>query len=157
MGIPQFIPSSYREYAVDFDGDGRTDLWNSVADAVGSVANYLSRFGWNDGGQVVLRAKLSISDTDKLESLGVKPSLTMKQFRARGVEPDGDIADDTDGGFFVLEDKQGPQYWISLKNFYVITRYNRSKNYAMAVHQLSQQIAQERRAGIAKLETSGVN
>ncbi len=157
MGIPQFIPSSYREYAVDFDGDGRTDLWNSVADAVGSVANYLSRFGWNDGEQVVLRTKLSISDTDKLESLGVKPSLTMKQFRARGVEPDGDIADDTDGGFFVLEDKQGPQYWISLKNFYVITRYNRSKNYAMAVHQLSQEIAQERRARIAKLETSGVN
>jgi len=156
MGIPQFIPSSYRDYAIDFDKDGRTDLWGSVPDAVGSVANYLSRFGWNDGEQVVLKAKLSSSDTDKLESLGVKPSLTIKQFRARGVETDSNPADDTKGGFFVLEGKKGPQYWISLNNFYVITRYNRSKNYAMAVHQLSQKIAQKRRAKIAKLGTSGV-
>lgn len=145
MGIPQFISSSYRDYAVDFNGDGRRDLFGSVADAIGSVANYLSRFGWDDGDQVVLRAKLSGSDTHKLESLGVKPSLTMEQFRARGVEPVGDIADDTDGGFFVLEDDDGPQFWISLNNFYVITRYNRSKNYAMAVHQLSQEIARKRR------------
>ena len=157
MGIPQFIPSSYRDYAVDFDGDGRTDLWNSVADAVGSVANYLSRFGWTDGGQVVVRAKMSTDAVDNLESLGVKPSLTMKQFRARGVEPDGDLADDTDGGFFALEEDQGLQYWISLNNFYVITRYNRSKNYAMAVHQLSQEIARKRQAEVAKLEASGVN
>jgi membrane-bound lytic murein transglycosylase B len=157
MGIPQFIPSSYRDYAVDFDGDGRTDLWNSVADAVGSVANYLSRFGWNDGGQVVVRAKMSAAAPDNLESLGVKPSLTMKEFRARGVEPDGNVADDTDGGFFVLEDKQGPQYWISLNNFYVITRYNRSKNYAMAVHLLAQEIARRRQEDIAALDTSAAN
>jgi membrane-bound lytic murein transglycosylase B len=157
MGIPQFIPSSYRDYAVDFDGDGRTDLWNSVADAVGSVANYLSRFGWTDGGQVVVRAKMSNDTVDNLESLGVKPSLTMKQFRARGVEPDGNLADDTDGGFFTLEEDQGLQYWISLNNFYVITRYNRSKNYAMAVHQLSQEIARKRQAEVAKMETPGVN
>jgi membrane-bound lytic murein transglycosylase B len=157
MGIPQFIPSSYRDYAIDFDKDGRTDLWGSVADAVGSVANYLSRFGWNDGEQVVLRAKLSSSDTDKLESLGVKPSVTIKQFRDRGVETDGNLEDNTKGGFFVLEDTKGLEYWISLNNFYVITRYNRSKNYAMAVHQLSQKIAQERRANIAKLDTSGID
>ena len=157
MGIPQFIPSSYRDYAIDFDKDGRTDLWGSVADAVGSVANYLSRFGWNDGELVVARAKLSADAADNLESLGVKPSVTIKQFRNRGVETDGNLADDTKGGFFVLEDKNGLEYWISLNNFYVITRYNRSKNYAMAVHQLSQKIAQERRAKIAKLDTSGVN
>jgi membrane-bound lytic murein transglycosylase B len=157
MGIPQFIPSSYRDYAVDFDKDGRTDLFASVADAVGSVGNYLSRFGWNDGGQVVLRAKLSSSDTHKLESLGVKPSLTIKQFRARGVEPAGDIADDIDGGFFVLEDDDGPQFWISLNNFYVITRYNRSKNYAMAVHQLSQEIARKRNEQTAVLTNSAAD
>jgi membrane-bound lytic murein transglycosylase B len=154
MGIPQFIPSSYRDYAVDFDGDGRTDLWNSVADAVGSVANYLSRFGWDDGGQVVVRAKMSTDAVDNLESLGVKPSLTMEQFRARGVEPEGNVADDMDGGFFVLEAKKGPQYWISLNNFYVITRYNRSKNYAMAVHQLSQKIARKRNEQIAAVANS---
>jgi membrane-bound lytic murein transglycosylase B len=157
MGIPQFIPSSYRDYAVDFDGDGRIDLWDSVADAIGSVANYLSRFGWNNDGQVVVRAKIASGEVDHLESLGVKPSLTMAQFRARGVEPDGNIGDDTDGGFFVLEDEAGPEYWISLNNFYVITRYNRSKNYAMAVHQLAQEISRKRQANFAALGASGVN
>lgn len=144
MGIPQFMPSSYRQYAVDFDGDGRADLLNSVADAVGSVANYLSRFGWEEGEQIVLPAKVSTKDTGKLERLGTKPSLTVAQLRSRGVQADGNVADDVDAGFFILEDEQGPLYFISLKNFYVITRYNRSNNYAMAVYQLSQEIAQQR-------------
>ncbi len=152
MGIPQFISSSYRDYAVDFDGDGRIDLWNSVADAVGSVANYLSRFGWDDGGQVVVQAKMLPGAADNLERLGVKPALTVKQFRSRGVEPVADLAEDTNVGFFVLEDEQGPQPWLSLNNFYVITRYNRSKNYAMAVYQLAQQIAQVRQGQTAALD-----
>jgi membrane-bound lytic murein transglycosylase B len=144
LGIPQFMPSSYRQYAVDFDGDGRADLLNSVADAVGSVANYLSRFGWEEGEQIVLPAKVSTKDTEKLERLGTKPSLTVAQLRSRGVEADGNVADDVDAGFFILEDEQGPLYFVSLKNFYVITRYNRSNNYAMAVYQLSQEIARQR-------------
>jgi membrane-bound lytic murein transglycosylase B len=138
------MPSSYRQYAVDFDGDGRADLLNSVADAVGSVANYLSRFGWEEGEQIVLPAKVSTKDTEKLERLGTKPSLTVAQLRSRGVEADGNVADDVDAGFFILEDEQGPLYFVSLKNFYVITRYNRSNNYAMAVYQLSQEIARQR-------------
>ena len=145
MGIPQFMPSSYRQYAVDFDGDGRADLLNSVADAVGSVANYLSRFGWEEGEQIVLPAKVSTKETEKLERLGTKPSLTVAQLRSRGVEADGNVADDVDAGFFTLEDEQeGSLYFISLKNFYVITRYNRSNNYAMAVYQLAQEIARQR-------------
>jgi membrane-bound lytic murein transglycosylase B len=144
MGIPQFMPSSYRQYAVDFDGDGRVDLLNSVADAVGSVANYLSRFGWEAGEQIVLPAKVSTNETEKLERLGVKPSLTVAQLRSRGVEADGDVADNVDAGFFTLESEQAPEYWISLKNFYVITRYNRSNNYAMAVYQLSREISRKR-------------
>ncbi len=144
MGIPQFMPSSYRQYAVDFDGDGRVDLLNSVADAVGSVANYLSRFGWEKGEQIVLPAKVSTNETEKLERLGTKPSLTVAQLRSRGVEADGELADHVDAGFFSLEDEQGPQYFVSLKNFYVITRYNRSNNYAMAVYQLSQEISRQR-------------
>ena len=83
---------------------------------------------------------MSNDTVDNLESLGVKPSLTMKQFRARGVEPDGNLADDTDGGFFTLEEDQGLQYWISMNNFYVITRYNRSPLSAMAAYQLSEAI-----------------
>ncbi|UCH49684.1 MAG: lytic murein transglycosylase B [Betaproteobacteria bacterium] len=144
MGIPQFMPSSYRQYAVDFDGDGRVDLLNSVADAVGSVANYLSRFGWEEGEQIVLPAKVSTNETEKLERLGTKPSLTVAQLRSRGVEADGNVADDVDAGFFSLEAEQGPLYFVSLKNFYVITRYNRSNNYAMAVYQLAQEIARQR-------------
>ncbi|NIO39161.1 MAG: lytic murein transglycosylase B, partial [Burkholderiales bacterium] len=76
IGIPQFMPSSYRQYAVDFDGDGRSDLSNSVADAVGSVAHYLSRFGWEDGQEIVLPAKVSTNETETLKRLGVKPALT---------------------------------------------------------------------------------
>lgn len=149
MGIPQFIPSSYRDYAIDFDEDGRVDLWNSVADAVGSVGNYLSRFGWREGEPVVVRARVSGGSTERLESIGVKPSLTMAQFRARGVVPVDDIDADVDGGFFVLEGKNDTQHWISLNNFYVITRYNRSKNYAMAVYQLSRKIAAKRKKQLA--------
>jgi len=89
MGMPQFISSSFRAYAVDFDGDGRADLLNSVADAVGSVANYLSRFGWEEGEQIVLPAKVSTNEPEKLERLGTKPSLTVAQLRSRGVEADG--------------------------------------------------------------------
>ena len=145
MGLPQFMPSSYRQYAVDFDGDGRVDLWNSVADAVGSVANYLNRFGWEEGKQIVLPARVSTTETEKLERLGVKPALTLAQLRSRGVEADGEIADNIDAGFFTLEAEQGPEYWLSLKNFYVITRYNRSNNYAMAVYQLAREIEKQRR------------
>jgi len=144
MGLPQFMPSSYRQYAVDFDGDGRIDLWNSVADAVGSVGNYLHRFGWQEGKQIVLPAKVTTSNTETLERLGVKPALSLSQLRSRGVEADAVIQDDIDAGFFSLEAEQGPEYWLSLKNFYVITRYNRSNNYAMAVYQLAREIAKQR-------------
>ena len=151
MGIPQFMPSSYRQYAVDFDGDGRVDLWNSVADAIGSVANYLSRFGWEAGEQIVLPAIVTADQPEALVRLGVKPSLTVAEWRSRGVEIDGQIRERTDAGFFSLEGEEGPQYWVSLYNFYVITRYNRSNNYAMAVYQLSQEIAQQRRVQQAAL------
>jgi membrane-bound lytic murein transglycosylase B len=144
MGLPQFMPSSYRQYAVDFDGDGRVDLWNSVADAIGSVANYLSRFGWEEGDQIVLPAKVTGTDTESLERLGVKPSLTIAQMRSRGIETDAQVADDAKVGFFSLEAEDGMEYWLSLKNFYVITRYNRSNNYAMAVYQLAQEVAKKR-------------
>ena len=151
MGIPQFMPSSYRQYAVDFDGDGRVDLWNSVADAIGSVANYLSRFGWEPGEQVVLPATVSADDPEKLKRLGVKPSLSIAEWRSRGVEVDGQVREHVDVGFFSLEGDSGPQYWVSFYNFYVITRYNRSNNYAMAVYQLAGKIADKRKAQQAAL------
>ena len=155
MGIPQFMPSSYRQYAVDFDGDGRVDLWNSVADAIGSVANYLSRFGWEQGEQIALPAIVTAEEPETLKRLGVKPSLTLAEWRSRGVEADGQARSHVDAGFFSLEGEEGPQYWVSFYNFYVITRYNRSNNYAMAVYQLAQEIAGKRRLQQAALATDG--
>ena len=114
-----------------------------MADAIGSVANYLSRFGWEAGEQIVLPAIVTASEPEALKRLGVKPSLTVEEWRSRGVEVDGQIQERTDAGFFSLEGEDGPQYWVSLYNFYVITRYNRSNNYAMAVYQLAQEIAQQ--------------
>lgn len=156
MGISQFISSSYRQYAIDFDGDGRVDLWNSTADAIGSVANYLSRFGWKDGQQVVLPVtSVSPEQATLLEAYGVKPVLSMAELRAHGVTTDGDLGNGVNGGFFSLENESGQEYWVSLNNFYVITRYNRSKNYAMAVYQLAQEIAKKRREQQGSVATRG--
>lgn len=142
MGMPQFIPSSYRNYAVDFSGNGRVDLWNDVADVIGSVANYLHRFGWTKGGPITVPASLRGPQAQGVLELGLQPRLTLAQMRERGVEAAEELPGNLPAGLFSLENAQGEEHWISLNNFYVITRYNRSKNYAMAVHQLALEIAQ---------------
>lgn len=142
MGIPQFISSSYRTYAVDFDGDGRVDLWNSVADVIGSVAHYLSIHGWEADQPVTVSAQLSGDAAFAVLERGMKPNLTVAEMKGRGVEPGEELPDAIEAGLFSLDGKDAQEHWMAFKNFYVITRYNRSKNYAMAVHQLSQEIAQ---------------
>jgi membrane-bound lytic murein transglycosylase B len=142
MGMPQFIPSSYRNYAVDFSGNGRVDLWNDVADVIGSVANYLHRFGWNKGEPITVPARLNGTQAQAVLELGLKPQLTLADMRSKGVEAVEELPANMPAGLFSLENTQGEEHWISLNNFYVITRYNRSKNYAMAVHQLALEIAQ---------------
>jgi membrane-bound lytic murein transglycosylase B len=144
MGMPQFIPSSYRNYAIDFSGSGRVDLWNDVADVIGSIANYLHRFGWSRDEPVTVRARLGGPQAKDALELGIKPQLTVSQLRARGVEPIEFVPESRPAGVFSLENANGEEHWLSLNNFYVITRYNRSKNYAMAVHQLAQEIARAR-------------
>lgn len=145
MGMPQFIASSYRMYAVDFNGDGRIDLWNDVADVIGSVANYLSRFGWAADQRVTVPARLTVNDVQHLLDLGVKPHLTISEMKMRGIDPLEDLPSDQLAGVFSLEMPQGVEHWLSLNNFYVITRYNNSRKYAMAVHQLAVALAQARR------------
>ncbi|HWQ38419.1 MAG TPA: lytic murein transglycosylase B [Burkholderiales bacterium] len=153
MGMPQFIASSYRRYAVDFNADGRIDLWNDVADVVGSVANYLKNHGWAQDQAVAVPARLLVNDVQHLVDLGVKPHLTVSEMKMRGVEALEALPPDLPAGVFTLENAQGNEHWLSLNNFYVITRYNRSKNYAMAVHQLAVAIAQARQGQPQAIET----
>ena len=143
MGMPQFISSSYRRYAVDFDGDGKRDLWNSVPDVIGSVANYFSEHGWQKGSSVVLPALVKNTSVVNSENK-LKPYDSVGEFKKQGVSiqrgADKAIDDAELATLLKLEGKQGEEYWLGLENFYVITRYNHSDLYAMAVFQLSEKL-----------------
>ena len=136
MGMPQFISSSYRQYAVDFDGDGKRDLWNSTADVIGSVANYFKVHGWKNGGQVVVPARVNGQIEETRNKL--KPHTSIADLAKKGVIPKVAVDNDAKVTVITLEGKRGKEYWLGLDNFYVITRYNHSAMYAMAVYQLSQ-------------------
>ncbi len=145
MGYGQFMPSSYRHYAVDFDGDGFADIWNNPVDAIGSVANYFSVHGWRPGEPVLFRARqqdsakegaLKTADMNRIDP----PSTSLAVWRERGLEPILPLPDDTPAQALQLEGSFGEEFWFGTQNFYVITRYNRSHMYALAVYQLSQEI-----------------
>jgi membrane-bound lytic murein transglycosylase B len=140
MGYGQFIPSSYRNFAVDFDGDGVRDLWDSPMDIIGSVANYMHVHGWELGATVTLPATVSGNGYDKLLEQGYKPNTPVAGMRSSGVTPARPVPGDTTAALLELVNTQGPEYWLALNNFYVITRYNHSPLYAMAVYQLSEEI-----------------
>ncbi|MFC1778391.1 lytic murein transglycosylase B [Pseudomonadota bacterium] len=141
MGMGQFMPSSYREYAVDFDSDGKRDLWRSTADVVGSVANYLHRHGWQPGKPVTRRARASSNAAfDKLATRGLKPTLTVAEWQEKGFTSSSELSPSLPAAVLKLVEKDRNSYWLTFQNFYVITRYNRSPRYAMAVYQLSQEI-----------------
>lgn len=142
MGLPQFIPSSYRAYAVDGDGDGRIDLWNSMDDILASVAGYFRAHGWRRGEPVVVPAVTGDRDPAELADQGLKPTTNVGALRAAGVTLPAPAPDDpaAAAGLFVLQHEEGPRYWAGFHNFYVITRYNRSLMYALAVHQLGEAI-----------------
>jgi membrane-bound lytic murein transglycosylase B len=142
LGKPQFIPSSYRTFAVDFDGDGRRDLWHSDADAIGSVANYFRKHGWQPGGPVAVPLSLPggwPAGLDAADRQPAEPSIPLGRLRESGAILDGDLGVDTPVALIRLE---GPsdEYWAGFANFYAITRYNRSNLYAMAVYRLGQEI-----------------
>jgi membrane-bound lytic murein transglycosylase B len=144
MGLPQFMPSSYRRYAVDFDGDGHIDLWRSVPDAIGSVANYLRLFGWKGGEPVVTPARIEATDPQPLLDLGLRPSMTLDQWRMRGVEDMSRNNVALSAALFRLDLVGGPEFWLGFDNFYALLQYNRSRNYVMAVYDLAQEIKRER-------------
>lgn len=145
MGFPQFIPSSYRHYAVDFDDDKIIDLINNPVDAIGSVGNYFKVHGWVNGDPITtparfLKANGKESDLDSIVNQSLKPKLTVKDISDAGLVADKNHPPASPATAMRLSGKQGNEYWIGLKNFYVITRYNHSKLYAMAVYQLSESL-----------------
>ena len=147
IGIPQFMPSSLRNYAVDFDGDERIDLSHSTTDAIGSVARYLQLHGWQAGAPVAVPAVVA-GDPAALIAAGIKPVLTLAEFAPAGVGIVGDAtALDTRPGALIdlVSPEQPTEYWIGFDNFYAITRYNRSSFYAMAVFQLAEALREARR------------
>lgn len=137
MGMPQFISSSYRHYAVDFDGDGKRDLWGNTEDVIGSVANYFKVHGWKSGGEVVIPARVNGQIEETRNNL--KPHTLISELSREGVYPLAHINNDEKATVITLHGKEGKEYWLGLDNFYVITRYNHSAMYAMAVYQLSQE------------------
>jgi len=143
MGLGQFMPSSYRNYAVDFNGDGRKDIWNNVEDAIGSVANYFKHHGWRTGEEIVKATQVRREAVDSLADLGMQPKYNLKSLKKMGLLFYGTQSDQHLGSFIHLETEQGMAYWVGFQNFYVITRYNHSTRYAMAVYQLSQEVASE--------------
>lgn len=145
MGYGQFIPSSYRAYAVDFDGDGLRDIWSNPRDAVGSIANYFNCHGWQAGEPVAVRVDVAGEAADEVANVSLELDHTVAELQALGVAVDG-IPGDRAAALFRMEAEQAPEYWLGLNNFHVITRYNRSRLYALAVHQLGQTIKARRQA-----------
>jgi membrane-bound lytic murein transglycosylase B len=149
LGKPQFIPSSYRAYAVDFDGDGKRDLWGSDADVIGSVANYLSSHDWRRDEPVAVQARVAGALPEVIgvaEKRPVAPSITLDRLRSVGVECQECVGGDALTTLVRLEAPED-EYWIAFQNFYVITRYNHSNLYAMAAYQLSREIKGRYRGG----------
>ena len=145
MGLPQFIASSFRSYAVDFDGDGSRDLWNNTSDAIGSVANYFKRHGWQEGEPIAHRAVIKGQKYKKLLNDELKPQWSLADFQSHGVRPAQKVPAKLEGTLLELDTgTPNPEYWLGWQNFYVITRYNHSAHYSMAVFQLAKEIRAQR-------------
>ena len=136
MGYGQFMPSSYKQYAVDFSGDGHINLWDPV-DAIGSVANYYKAHGWVKGDQVAVMANGQAPGLPN----GFKTKYSISQLAAAGLTPQQPLGNHQQASLLRLDVGTGYQYWYGLPNFYTITRYNHSTHYAMAVWQLGQAVA----------------
>lgn len=142
MGIPQFMPSSFRSYAADFEGDYHRDIWNNPADAIASVGNYFYKHHWQRGQPVAFQAAVQGNAYRKALGGDLKPDRTIVQLKALNVESIETASPNQKAKLLAFELEQGEELWLGLDNFYVITRYNHSPLYAMAVYQLSRAIAE---------------
>jgi membrane-bound lytic murein transglycosylase B len=138
MGWGQFMPNSYRNYAVDFDNDDFADIWTNPTDAIGSVANYFTEHGWKKDQPVATRAHISGSVSEEGLNKMKRPTMTIAELEAMGYDPVEKFAGDSTAFPMRFTAKYGDEYWLGLHNFYVIGRYNPRTKYAMAVYQLSE-------------------
>lgn len=144
MGKPQFMPSSYRFYAVNFAGKGKVDLINEDRDVISSVANYFHRHGWKMNEAVAQPAVVRGSHYKHLKTNNKFANYTLKHLVSSGVRPSSSVANlPAKAGLIELTTQQGPEYWIAYPDFYVITRYNTSPQYALVVYLLSQQLGRQ--------------
>src|SRR3989338_3813326 len=146
LGIPQFMPSSYRNYAVDFNGNNKIDLLNEPADAIGSVANYLLGYGWVSGKQVAVRAQAD----EKASAVNFATPQTLAAWSAVGVMPDAGLSQEEVARLTDFTVAEGKEYWLAFNNFDVITRYNNSDFYAMSVFQLAEELKAASQSSAAK-------
>jgi membrane-bound lytic murein transglycosylase B len=140
MGMPQFISSSYRHYAIDFDGDDVIDIWGNPTDAIGSVANYFSEHGWKKGKSIVAEVKVEGTKYRRVLEGGLQPDINETDLGALGIKSDSIFEKNEKLKLFEYDLEKKNEYWLAHKNFYVITRYNHSALYAMAVYQLAMEI-----------------
>lgn len=143
MGFPQFIASSYRHYAVDFDNDGVVDLFSSSDDAIGSIANYFDKHHWHDFGEIARPIELHNKQLQHAKRANSKPKLSAKYWRNKGFDIDIDIDKKTKLAFVRLPQKTIDETWLTFWNFYVLTRYNHDNRYAMVAYHLSEKIKQQ--------------
>lgn len=150
LGFPQFLPSSIRHYAVDFDGNGRIELETSPTDAIGSVANYLAVHGWLRDEPVATRARVAPgADPAPLVQAGIEPTLAPEVLAQAGIVPLRGDAHPAPATLVDLATPDAPtEYWLGYRNFYVITRYNKSSFYAMAVYELAKALSERRAAAL---------
>ncbi len=147
MGRPQFMPSSYRAFAVDGTGDGKRDIWNDWTDVAASIANYFIEHDWRTGEDIVVPASLGQRWRGSAPDNSLEPRETVASLSTQGVMFATDMPPTSAGQLLTLETANGAEHWVGFHNFFVITRYNRSVMYALAVHQLGRKIALEVRDG----------
>jgi len=140
MGIPQFMPSSYRAYAADFENDKKRDIWNNPADAIASVANYFIEHDWKKGEDVTFPVTTEGDAYQQALTKGLKPDLKWNELQALSVSSQQTLKQDESVKLLSYQQEEQSDLWVGLHNFYVITRYNHSPLYAMAVYQLSEAI-----------------
>jgi len=157
MGIPQFISSSYRNFAIDFDNDGKIDIWNNPADAIGSVGNYFKQHGWQAGKAIVTRAEVRNDSYLAALSKGLEPRMSVADLSKYGIFPKQKPSPGVNVKILDYELKAGRELWLGFNNFYVITRYNHSALYAMAVYQLAEKIRAKYEAKIQpEMSSNGI-
>ena len=140
MGAPQFMPRSIRKYAVDGDGDGTRNLWTDWEDVLASIANYFREHGWQPDAPVLAEAVIDQANAHDLDTRRLELNETVGSLKEKGVLFETTLPADAPAMLIAADEPDAIRFRVGLKNFYVITRYNRSALYAMAVHDLAREL-----------------